>query len=1024
MNLAVYSIQHRLIIWIVVVLSLAGGTMAYFNMPRFEDPEFLIRTAQIVTEYPGATPQEVADEVSDAIETELQSMQEVDEIRSTSSDGVSIINVDIKNAFSATKPDLEAVFTKLRNRVGDAEANLPSGAETPVVNDDYGDVFGLYYLVTGPGFSIKELEDYAETLRTDILSVDGVAKVELSGTQTEAIYVEISRDRAAALGLSVSSIFDDLAQQNSVQAAGEVEANGLRVVIAPTGNFDSVEAIADTIVSTVDSSDLIYLRDVATVRRGFVEPAFSFVRYNGQQAIGMGISNVTGANAGKIGEAVRVVMNETLGERPVGIEVNEFYHQGDAVNLAVESFALNVLAALAIVLVTLFVFMGLRSAIIIGAVLLVTIAATLAVMNLTGIPLHRISLGALIIALGMLVDNAIVVTEGILVGVQRGRRKIDIASEMVDKTKWALLGGTVIGIVAFAPIGLAPGDTGEYAGDLFWVVMISLFFSWIFALTLVPMFADLLFKENLDGGTDEVADGRMTKAYKAFMRGVLGLRWVAVAACIGVFAAAIYGFQFVQSGFFPASTTPQLAVDYWLPEGTAIESNEADIREIERFILGIDGVERVHSITGQGGMRYMLIYQPVDPNAAFGQILIRVDGLESIDRVLPEIQSHLDEAFPAAQSRVWRFQLGPSQGSKIEAVFQGPDPKVLRRLATGAQQILLTDPETKGVKTDWRQEIPVIVPQYDAERGRRVGVSREDFTNALNTNFSGTTVGLYREGDDLIPIISRAPESERINLASGAGIQVLSSRTGEVVPISEVAQEPKLNWRDGQLRREDRVWTLKVQADPTANVLASTVLERVRPQIEAIALPEGYTLRWDGEIGDSEEANGQLAGTLPYAVLVIVLVLIFLFNGLRQTAAIWTIVPLAIVGVVVGLLVTDTTMEFMAILGVLSLVGLLIKNAIVLVDQMDLEIAEGKPRYDAVVDSAASRVRPVMMGALTTVLGVLPLFSDVFFASMAVVIAFGLSFATLITLIVLPIIYAIYFGISGKERAAILQENT
>ncbi|MEN0079429.1 MAG: efflux RND transporter permease subunit, partial [Pseudomonadota bacterium] len=623
---------------------------------------------------------------------------------------------------------------------------------------------------------------------------------------------------------------------------------------------------------------------------------------------------------------------------------------------------------------------------------------------------------------GMLVDNAIVVTEGILVGVQQGRRKIDVARDIVDRTKWALLGGTIIGIVAFAPIGFAPGDTGEYAGDLFWVVLISLFFSWVFAITLAPMLADLLFKEKSADEVGVIEDGRWTKLYKGFMTGVLKLRWLAVGASLAAFGAAIVGFSSVQMGFFPASTTPQLAVDYWLPEGTAIDTTSADLLQIEDWLLEREGVERVHTVAGQGGLRYMLIYQPPNPNGAFAQVLVRLDALERIETVLPELQAYLDETFPAAQPRAWRFQLGPSQGSKIEAVFQGPDPSVLRQLAAQAQEILQADPETKGVKTDWRQEVPVIRPQYDAERGRRVGVSREDVANALATNFSGTSIGVYREGDDLIPILSRAPERERSDLSAGSTIQVLSSRTGRTVSISEVLEEPELIWRDSQLRREDRVWTLKAQADPMAGVLASTVLARVQPPIEAIPLPEGYSLRWDGEIGDSTEANSQLAGTLPWAVLAIVLVLIVLFNGLRQPLAIWTIVPLAIIGVVVGLLSTNTTMEFMAILGLLSLVGLLIKNAIVLVDQMDLEIREGKPRFDAVVDSAASRVRPVMMGALTTVLGVIPLFADVFFASMAVVIAFGLSFATLITLIVLPVIYAIYFGISSKETAGQPQE--
>lgn len=1016
MNFAEFAIRNRLVMWIIVLAAILGGAVSYNNMPRFEDPEFLIRTAQIVTQYPGATPQEVAEEVSDVIETELQSMQEVDEIRSTSSDGLSIVSVDIKHAFSGNKSDLQATFTRVRNKVRDASGELPPGAGEPIVNDDYGDVFGLYYLITGPGYSIKELEDYALELRKDLLTVDGVAKVEIGATRREAIYIEISRERVAALGVSLSGILNDLSEQNSVVYAGDVEVGRQRVVIHPTGEVDSVTDIENVVVSAGGNGDLIYLRDVADVRRDYVDPPFNLAHFNGQQAIQLGISNVTGANVGKIGEEIRAKLEETIGGRPIGIEVNEFYHQGDAVNAAVNDFAVNVALALIIVMVTLFIFMGLRSAVIIGAVLLVTIGATVVTMNAAGIPLHRISLGALIIALGMLVDNAIVVTEGILVGVQKGRKKIDIAIETVAKTKWALLGGTVVGFIAFAPIGFAEGNTGEYAGHLFWVILISLLYSWVFAVTLAPMLADLIFKEQAPSDEPR-GDGPLTRLYKGVMHGVLSMRWLAIAVAIGAFAASIYAFQFVTMGFFPASTTPQIKVDYWLPEGADINATARDIIEIEQSLAGFDGVEIVHSIVGSGALRYMLIYSPEDPNPAFGQFIVRVNDFDRIPGLVLEIQDYLDANYPAAQARASRFILGPSQGAKIQAAFYGPDPAVLRRLSAEAQAIMMSDPWATGVKTDWRQEIPVLEQQYNAERGRRVGVSREALADALATTYAGNTVGVYREGDDLIPIIVRAPASERADLATGDTIQALSSISGQTVPISEIVDSQRVIWRDGQLRRQDRVWTLKAQCDPGPGVLASDLLNRLRPQIEAIELPDGYALRWDGEFGDSQEANSQLGETLPFGIGAMVLVVVLLFNALRQPAVIWLVVPLALIGVVVGLLATNTTLEFMAILGMLSLSGLLIKNAIVLVDQMDLEIRNGKARYDAVIDSAASRVRPVMMGSLTTVLGVLPLIGDVFFRSMAVVIAFGLSFSTILTLVVLPAIYAVFFGIKSSERA-------
>ena len=1017
MNLAEFSIRNRLIMSIVIILSLVGGLLAYKSMPRFEDPEFVIRTAQIITEYPGATPLQVAEEVSEALESEIQTMQEVDEIRSTSYHGVSVISVDIKRDFSVTKSDLQIVWTRLRNRVQDAQRRLPPGAGPSIVNDDYGDVFGLYYLVTGEGYSLKELHDYAKDLRTSLLSVDGVAKVALAGDRREAVYIELSRENVAALGLSLENVLADLARQNSILAAGTVQIGTQRLQIQPSGDVGSVEELSHVIVSGGASDKLIYLKDIATIYRDYIDPPQYLTRYNGQPAISLGISNVNGANVAVIGDDIRAKLTQLSDQRPLGIEVSEFYHQGDAVNQAVSSFVINVVAALGIVLITLFVFMGLRSAVIIGAVLVVTVAATLATMSLVGIPMHRISLGALIIALGMLVDNAIVVTEGVLVGIKSGRKKLEVAKEVVARTKWALLGGTIVGILAFAPIGFAPGDTAEYTNHLFWVILISLLYSWIFALTLVPMIADLIFKEEMGAEDATQADGKFITLYKRFMRAVLGYRWVVIGSVAALFAASIFGFGYVKEGFFPTSTTPQIAIDYWLPEGTDIAQTEQDITQIETKIAAMDGVEGLHSVIGAGALRYMLIYSPETPNSAYAQIIVKVDDIKNIAGLMPQMQSYLDGAFPAAQSRVWRFQMGPSQGSKIEATFIGPDPKVLRELAVKAMEVVNGAPKATGVKLDWRQEVPTIVPQYNAERGRRTGVSREEMSSSLNAHFSGRVLGVYREGDDLIPIINRAPERERRDLATGASIQILSGGTGKTVPLSEIVDDVSIIWTDGQLRRENRVWTIKVQADPIQGVLASDLLGQLRPQIEAIALPAGYSLRWDGEYGDSQEANAELAQTLPMGLLAMVLVVVLLFNAIRQAIVIWLIVPLALIGVVVGLLVTGTALEFMAILGLLSLSGLLIKNAIVLVDQMGLEIKEGKPRFDAVIDSAVSRVRPVMMGSLTTIFGVIPLMWDVFFSSMAIVIVFGLAFATVLTLVVLPAIYAAIFNIKSTEIA-------
>ncbi len=1022
MHPAEFAIKNRLISGLVILIALFGGWTAYENMPRFEDPEFTIREAVVVTQYPGATPEEVANEVTEPLESAIQQLQEVEEITSISSFGVSRITVEIKYEFSPSKDDLQAIWGKLRNKVEDAVSELPPGAQTPLVNDDFGDVYGLYYFITGEGYSANELRDYAKGLRTTLLAVEDVAKVTVTGVQSEAIYVEIARDRAAALGVSVDQVYNDLAKQNSVVSAGNVRIGDLRLNIQPTGDIDSVEAIENVIVSTSSSTgtgaaSVVYLRDIATVRRELQDPQQLIIRHNGKPALGIGISNVTGANVVKMGNAIDEAFAKEEGRRPIGIEIHQYYHQGQIVEVAVQDFVVNVVMALAIVLITLLIFMGLKSAVVIGAVLLLTISATLATMYVVGIPMHRISLGALIIALGMLVDNAIVVTEGILVGVQKGRKKLVVAKDIVTRTWWPLLGGTIVGIIAFAPIGFAPGATAEYTGHLFWVILISLLYSWVFAITAVPLLADLLFKEDTGAASAVEQESTFSRIYKGAMRVLLAMRWGVVSVAVVMFLVAVWGFQFTKAGFFPSSTTPQIVLDYWLTEGTDIDRTNADMLKLEEAVATLEGVEDVVTYVGQGGLRYMLVYPPESPNSAYGQLLIRVSDYSVIEGLLPRIQSYVDENFPDALGKAWRFKLGPGGGSAIQAEFSGPDPAELRRLSAEARAVMAADGNLIAIQENWRQPVSVLEPVYSDTSGRRIGISREDFAAALRSNYSGRSIGVYREGDELVPIIARAPEAERTGISGIAGLQIPSSVTGNTVPLVEVVEGIDSNWRNAQVRRLDRVWTIKAQADPLPSELASTALERIRPHVEAIELPPGYTLTWRGEYGDSAEANENLATTLPLGLAAMVLTVVILFNAIRQPLLIWLVVPLSIIGVVVGLLVTNSALEFIAILGLLSLSGLLIKNAIVLVDQMDLEIREGKPRYDAVIDSAASRVRPVMMGSLTTVLGVLPLFMDAFFAAMAVVLVFGLTFATVLTLVVVPALYVIFFGITEDERA-------
>ena len=734
----------------------------------------------------------------------------------------------------------------------------------------------------------------------------------------------------------------------------------------------------------------------------------------------MGVANVAGGNVVVVGKAVDDKLREAESRRPLGMDVSEYYHQGKVVEISVNDFVINVISALVIVICSLLVAMGLRSAMVIAFILIVTVGATLATMQIINIPLHRISLGALIISLGMMVDNAVVITEAILVGVQQGRKKLDIAKEIVTQTKWPLLAGTMVGVIAFAPIGFAPGQTAEYTGDLFWVVMIALLFSWVLAMTITPLVCYWLFPDKLEK-IEATKEGVFFIKYKQLMRWALRSRWWVIGAVVGLFALSIWGAQFMTQGFFPRSTSPQMVIDYWLPEGTRIERTEQDMKIIEVFVQEMDGVNAVQTLIGGGGIRYMLTYGPQSTNSAYGQLLVRVDDYRAIDGMMQEVQTFIEQKFPEAQAKAWRFILGPGGGSAIEAEFSGPDPKILRRLASEAKAIMIADGGALSIKDDWRQPVSVIEPVYSETKGRRAGVSRKDLADAILNYYSGQQVGVYREGVDLIPIIARLPNTENANIQGIKSIQVLSALTGKMVHIAQVTDGFRTIWRDGQIRSENRVFKIKAQSNPYPEELASSLLNRLQPQIEVIPLPDGYRLEWGGEYGDSAESSGDLMSTIPLGFLAMVLVVVISFGKIRQPLVIWLVVPLATIGVVFGLVVTGVPLEFMGILGLLSLSGLLIQNGIILVDRMDTEIDEGKPRFDAIVDSAASRVRPVVLGSFTTALGVIPLFFDAFFQSMAVVIVFGLSFATLLTLLIVPVLYATFMRVDANEIAG---ENT
>ncbi|APC19587.1 multidrug transporter AcrB (plasmid) [Pseudomonas frederiksbergensis] len=1009
MNLADFTLRRATSAWLVVALVLCGGYWAYQQLGRFEDPEFIIRQAAILTSYPGASPSEVADEITDRIEGAAQQLPEIEKITSVSRAGESLVKVEVRLSNAGSQADLEQVWGKLRGKMDEVAPSLPPGASRPLVKGDFGDVFALFYAVHGKDYSARQLNDYADRMRRELVLVPGVAKVALLGEPREAIFVEVVRERAARLGVELEQIHASLALHNQVLPAGNVRAGAMRLEVRPLANSTSLDSLRALIVAGDSSRGLVRLSDIADVRRNYLEPPTVLMRRNGEPAIGIGITNVTGGNVVQLGEAVQQRLQELEGIHPIGIQLENISLQSDSVRVAVQGFVINLIAAVAIVVVVLLLFLGLRSGLIIGVVLVLTVAGTLMAMYAHGIAMQRISLGALIIALGMLVDNAIVVTDSILVRLQRGEQPVNAARAVVKATAWPLLGGTTVGILAFSAIGLSPTDMGEYAGSLFWVILYSMLLSWLFALTLTPLFCVHFLKQERQ--PDSPAPGRLLRGYLSLLHLALRHRSRSVALLVTLLAAGVIAFSQVPPGFMPDSARPQFVVDIYLPQGTDIRRTAERVAVAAQRVSAEQDVSAITSFIGQGGLRFMLTYSPEDPNPAYGQLLVDVTDYHQIADLIARLQPALSDLLPEADIKVWKFMLGRGGGKKIEATFRGPDAIVLRQLAEQAKAIMAEDPQALAIQDDWRQPVPVVSPRYDMAAAQRAGVTPAELNAALNRTLSGTTVGVFREREKLLPIIARAPEAERGGVEDLRTVLVFAPTAARFVPIEQFIERLDTRWQDALIRRENRFPMIKAQCDPPAGELSAPLFERLRPKIEQIPLPAGYQLEWHGEYKAAKEANAGLALAAPFGFLAMVVAVILMFNALRQTAVIWLTVPLAVLGVAIGLLLFQAPFEFMAILGFLSLTGMLIKNAIVLVDQIDAEIAAGRAGYAALLEAATSRVRPVLLGALTTVLGVAPLLADPFFHSMAVTVMFGLVFATGLTLLVVPLLYAILLRI-------------
>jgi multidrug efflux pump subunit AcrB len=1033
MNPGVLSLKYDRVVFVAMALVLVGGFFAYQNLGRLEDPEFTIKEALVVTPYPGASAEEVTLEVTNVIESACQQLGQLKRVESESMRGRSVVKAVIRDRYDQQR--IPQVWDELRRKIADAQAELPPTVRgKSMVIDDFGDVYGIFLAISGEGFSYPQLRRYAEFLRRELKLVDSIKKVELFGAQQEQVFLEISRQRLARLGINEEQIYQLLLAQNVAADGGRVRVGDQFPALDPEGGFRVPVEMLDLVIGSDQSGRQLTLGDVATIEQGYSDPPRRILRFDGQPAIGIGISTVQGGNVVRVGEGVRATLERLKPEQPIGIEIGEINFQPEAVSFATTDFVFNLIKAVSIVIIVLLFTMGRKTGIIIGLVLFLTIMATFMVMFMEGnLLMERISLGALIIALCMLTDNAIIVIEGVKVGIESGQNKVDAVRQVIAQNQWPLFGATAIGIVAFAAIGLSEDRTGEYTNSLFWVILIALTLSWVSSVTVTPLLGSLFFKANADSGSATppraAYDGPVFKAYRGLLILALRFRWVVMASLCIAFVVAIYGFTKVDQSFFPPATRPQFMLDVHLPAGTHIRQTEAFAEEIEDYVRLQEGVTHVTSFIGGGGLRFLLVYSPEPENRAFVQFLISVDDADKIDSLLPTVQAYLDTQYPNANAVAKKFLLGPGAGGRVQARFSGPDPAVLRQLADQAIARITDAGNAKGVRHDWREREKVIRPKILESQARRNGITRVDIANAIQTSLEGRVVGFYREPGEagsgagiypqetrLLPIVARPPLGERADVAMIESMQIWSPVAKRMIPLTQVVSDIDVAWEDAVAHRRDRFPTITVHADPRSG-LPSQLFERVRDQIEAIDLPTGYSLAWGGEYEDSGDARAALVQPLPYFLALMVFIVVCLFNSIRTTALIWMIMPMAIIGVTTGLLLTGKPFGFMALLGVMSLAGELIKNQIVVLSKILTEIEGGKTPYEAILHGGTAKMRPVCMVVITTVLGMIPLLVDPFFGAMAVCIMFGLSFAAVLSLIATPVLYAIMFNIHEDSAA-------
>ena len=1007
MKLVKYFLSKKPVTILLLVLVLAGGLLAYVKMGKLEDAPFTIKQALVLTPYPGASPSEVQSQVTDVLEESIQALGELYYLKTENRAGLSKITVYVKKETRAD--EMQQLWDKLRRKVSDVQSKLPEGAGPSVVNDDFGDVLGVFYGLTGSGHSYRELEDEAKLIKNEILKVKDVAKVEIYGTQTPTIDISVSPSVMARSGITMADIARAFETQNKVVDAGGIDVGSNRLRIESTGNFYSLDDIRNlTIVSR--TGEHFRLADITRIEESYQTPASNLMRINGQPAVGIAISTVPTGNVVDMAAAVKESLQQMSDSMPEGFELVTLYDQGYESAVANQGFILNLIISVLTVVAILLFFIGFKNGLLIGSGLVFSIFATLIVMLCTDIALQRMSLAAIIIAMGMLVDNAIVVSDSALVNMQRGMRKRVAIMRACSSTALPLLAATVIAILTFLPIYFSPHITGELLSSLVIVIGVSLMFSWVFALTQTPFFIqEFVRRPRPEELKSALFDGKYYNMFRRSLHWVIKHRYATIACMVLLLVLSAWSFKFIPKVFVPALDKQYFTVDVWLPEGSNIDETGKLAEEMAAYIRTHGEAEMVSTFIGRTPPRYYLSNVAFGPQSNYTQLLVKCHTSEESRRLNAALQDSIRLKFPGPLIKVNKFELSPLTEAVIEARFLGPDPAVLDSLVGQAIEIMRRNPKVADARNEWGNMALMLRPVYDPVKAGELGITKAQMMQSVKSISDGVPVGIYRDNEKKVPVLLK---SEGYDITDAASLGNFSVWNGErSAPLSQVTERIETTWEFPQMRTYNRQLSMAAMCGVKPGHTMAEVHGEIRSEIEAMPLPPGYTFFWDSQYKDQGEAMEAIAKYFPLAFLMLIVILVALFGNFRQPIIILCILPLSLIGVAVGMLLTGFDFGFFPIAGWLGLLGMIIKNVIVLIDEINIQRREGVPAYTAVIESTVSRTRPVLMAATTTILGMVPLLFDIAFGGMAATIIFGLTFATLLTLFVTPALYILFYRI-------------